>query len=307
MELYKKYRPKTFDEIIGQEHIIKSLKSMVEKNKVPHTLLFTGASGCGKTTIARIIRKELKCGKYDFIEMNCADVRGIDEVRKIRQRIQQAPINGKCRVWLIDEAHKLTNDAQNAFLKMLEDTPKHIYFMLATTEPNKLLKTIQTRSTEISVKGLTNTSMIKLISDICIKEKVKISDDVIDKIIENSEGSARKALVLLNQIIDLDSEDEMLEAIKKSTMEEQAIQIARALHNPRTKWPEMAKILKDNETEEPEQIRWMILGYAKAVLLGNSNIRNRAFEIIQVFRDNFYDSKNAGLTACCYEIIEGNK
>ena len=127
-ELYKKYRPKSFDRVNGQEAAIKSLSTFVEKGKIPHAILFTGPSGSGKTTLARIITKHLECGFSDFQELNCADLTGIEEVRKIRQRMNYACMGGKSRVWIIDEAHKLSNAAQNAFLKMLEDTPKPVSY-----------------------------------------------------------------------------------------------------------------------------------------------------------------------------------
>ncbi len=307
MELYKKYRPKTFKEVIGQSSSVKVLQSFIKKNKLPHTLLFTGPSGCGKTTLARILRRELKCGKHDFTELDCADFRGIDMVRNIRSRIQQAPISGKCRIWIIDECHKLTNEAQNAFLKMLEDTPNHVYFMLATTDPQKLRRTIRTRSTEIVVRSLNSKSLNNLLVSTLILEQKKVPDEVIEKIIECSDGSARKALVLLNQVVGLRNEDDMIEAIKATTAETQAIAIARALFNPRTKWSDMAKILKETVNEEPEQIRWMVLGYAKSILLSGGKLSGRAYLIIEAFRDHFYDSKWAGLTATCYEIIIGTE
>ena len=305
MELYRKYRPKKLDELVGQNSIVKMLQSMIDKNRIPHAILLTGQSGCGKTTIARILRKELKCGKHDFNELNCADNRGIEDIRKIRRRMKQVAISGKCRIWLIDEAHKLTNDAQNALLKMLEDTPSHIYFMLATTDPQKLTRTIRTRCTEIAVKPLSATDMNKLLLSICKLEKEKTSKKVLAKIIEVSEGSARKALVLLNQVIELDDEDESLDAIKASTAEVAGIMIARALFNTYTKWPAMAQILKDTAKEEPEGLRWMILGYAKTILLSGSKLSNRAYLVIEAFREHFYDSKHAGLTAACYEIVVG--
>lgn len=307
MELYKKYRPTKFDEIIGQSNTIKILKSFLKRNALPHTLLFSGPSGCGKTTLARILRKKLGCGKHDFIELDCADFRGIEMVRTIRSHLHQSPMDGKCRVWLIDESHKLTTDAQNAFLKMLEDTPQHVYFMLATTDPQKLKNTIRTRCTEIVVRSLNGKSIIKLLSYICGMEKIGLPEEIVDKIVECCNGSARKALVLLDQVAALKDEDDMLEAIRTTTAEIQGIAIARALHNPRVKWSEMAIILKETSTEEPEQIRWMVLGYAKNVLLGGGKLSSRAYLIIDAFRDHFYDSKHAGLAAACYEIIIGTK
>ena len=300
MELYKKYRPKKLKQMIGQSSSVKVLTTYIRKKKVPHAILFSGPSGCGKTTFARILRKEIKCSKFDFTEKNC---RKIEEIRQIRTRMNQAPIGGKTRVWLLDEAHQLTGDAQNEFLKMLEDTPKHVYFMLATTDPQKLKKTIRTRCTEIVVRTLVKKSMLRLLKDVCDKEKRKMPKDVIDEIIENSDGSARKALVLLDQVIELSNEEDMMEAIKVTTAEIQGIAIARALFNPRTSWSDMAKILKETTNEEPEQIRWMVLGYAKTILLAGGKLPSEAYIVIEAFRDHFYDSKHAGLAAACWEVI----
>ena len=307
MELYKKYRPRSLKQMIGQPSAVKVLTKMVKQNKVPHALLFSGPSGCGKTTFARILRRKLKCGRHDFTEVNCADFRGIDMVRDIRSHLQQVAISGDCRIWLIDEAHKLSNDAQNAFLKMLEDTPNHIYFILATTNSQKLLKTIRTRCTEIVVKSLNSRSLSNLIKVVLDGEKMEISDEIVEKIIDNSDGSGRKALVLLDQIINLEDEEDMLEAIKGTVAEIQGIAVARALHNPRTKWKEMSRVLKETADEDPEQIRWIVMGYAKTILLSGSKLSDRAYLVLDAFRDNFYDSKQSGLVAACYEIIHGAK
>lgn len=304
-ELYKKHRPKTFDEIVGQDSALKSLKSLVDKKRIPHTLLFTGPSGCGKTTLARILSKSVGCGKHDRVEVNCADFRGIDMVRDIRNRMNQSAISGNSRVWIIDECGKLSNDAQNAFLKILEDTPDHVYFMLATTDPLKLLKTIRTRCTEVAVKSLSEKDVSKLVKEISKKESIKVSEKVIDKIATSSEGSARKALVLLNQVMDLDDESDMLNSIESSVMEQQSIVIARALLNTKTKWSDMAKLLKESDIEDAEQIRWMVLGYMKSVMLSAGPMTSRAYTITDIFKDNFYDSKTAGLVNACYTVIAG--
>ena len=301
-ELYRKYRPKELNGLIGQDNIVKMLNRMISKKRIPHALLLTGPSGCGKTTVARILRRKLKCGRHDFVERN---YRKIEEIREIRLRMNRAPISGKTRIWLMDEAHQLTGDAQNEFLKMLEDTPNHVYFMLATTDPQKLKSTIRTRCTEIVVRSLGKKSLTKLLTYICKMEKMKLSEEVAEKIIECSNGSARKALVFLNQIAELDDEEDMIEAIKATTAEIQAIAIAKALFNSRTSWNDMTKILKETVNEEPEQIRWMVLGYAKKVLLGGGKLYSRAYLIINAFQDNFYDSKHAGLAAAAYEIIIG--
>jgi len=302
-ELYKKHRPKTLKEVVGQPSVVKMLEAKIKSKSVPHTLLFTGPSGCGKTTLARILRRALRCGKADFVELNCADMRGIDMVRSIRQRVSQAPISGDCRIWLIDECHKMTSDAANAFLKLLEDTPKHVYFMLATTDPQKVLKTIKTRATEVKVNTLRNSSLKKLIADVVKKEGISVTEEVVDKIIDCSEGSARKALVLLNQIIGLDDEDDQLENIQRPATERAAFDIARALGNFRTKWADMITILKEIKDEDPESIRWMVMAYGTSMMLGKAHARG--YLIVEAFRDPFYDSKRAGLVAACYEVICG--
>ena len=301
-ELYKKHRPASFKAVVGQNKVIQQLTEMMNESTLPHSLLFTGGSGCGKTTLARILKTKLNCSDSDFSEMNCADFRGIDTVRSIRQRMGMAPIGGNCRIWLIDEAAKLSSEAQHAFLKILEDTPSHVYFFLCTTDPHKLLKTIITRCTEFKLQEISEKDLIHLIGKVCRKEGAEVSQEVAQRIAEVSEGSARKALVILHQIIGLETEADQLAIIDTKDIQTQAIQIARALMNGKTRWKEMAEILR-GVNEEPESLRYMVLGYCSAVLLKSDN--KRAFCIIDAFRDNFYDSKKAGLIASCYEVING--
>ncbi len=304
-ELYKKHRPNSLDQIVGQPIAVRILETAIGQDSVPHFILFTGPSGCGKTTLARIVRKRLRCSRYDFIE---DAPRKIEDVRAIKRRIHQAPMKGICRVWLIDECHKLTSDAQDEFLKMLEDTPNHVYFLFTTTDPQKLKKTIRTRCTEIVVKPLSDDALVDLLSSVCEEEGEKINSQVIGKIVDNSDGSARKALVHLNSVIQLSSKDEQMDAILAATAEAVSFDIVRGLlYNSRTAWKEMAVILKVAEGEDPEQIRWLVLSCCKTELLKAGKFSDRAFLIIDVFRENFYDSKFAGLVAACFEIITGAK
>lgn len=302
-EIYKKYRPKELSEMVGQDVAVNTLEAAIEQDSVPHFVLFTGPTGCGKTTLARIVRRRLRCSRHDFIE---DAPRKIEDVRLIRRRIHQAPMKGKCRVWLIDECHKLTSDAQDEFLKMLEDTPSHVYFLFTTTDPQKLKKTIRNRSTEITVKPLSDRNLADLIAHVCTGEKTKIDAEVCSKIIGNSGGSARRALVFLDSVIRLSSKRKQLDTIVTATAELQAFEIVRALLYRKTVWKEMAVILKATEGEEPEQIRWLVLACCKTELLKAGKFAGRAYVVIDAFRDNFYDSKMAGLVAACYEVIEGS-
>lgn len=295
-ELYKIHRPSDFPQVIGQEDAIASLKHMAKSHKFPHTLLFTGPSGTGKTTIVRILKNKLKCSDTDFIELNAAKERGIDIVRQIAERMYLAPLSGKSRVYLVDEAHQLTTQAQESFLKILEDTPKHVYFMLCTTDPQKLKNTVLTRCTRVNLKSINNSDMKKLVQNVLISEEKELEEKVIDRLVDVSDGSARKALVFLNQIIEVPDVEKQMHLLQASGAEKQAIDIARALAAKKN-WKTLAGILKEVD-EDPEQIRRLILSYATTMLLkGNEP----AFTIIDCFKEHFYDSGRAGLVAAAYE------
>lgn len=304
-ELYKKHRPKSFKSVIGQPHAVQVLNKFLSNGSTPHTILFTGPSGVGKTTLARILRTELECSEADFHEINSADFRGIDMVRSIRSKMTLAPINGKCRIWLIDELHQLSSQAQEAFLKILEDTPSHIYFLLATTDPQKLKKALVNRCTVINLKSVQPPDLCKLLQSVCKREKVELTEEVQDRLLELAEGSPRKSLVLLHSVIGLEDPEEQIKVLEEKDTERQAIEIARLLMNPKTTWPKLAGVLKAVD-DDPEQLRWMILGYANSVLLSGGKTAPRAHMLIDSFRDNFYDSKKAGLAAACYEVVTGN-
>ena len=190
---------------------------------------------------------------------------------------------------------------------MLEDNPDHAYFILATTDPRKLLPTVITRCSEVKLKLLEDEDIERVLAEAIRKEKFKVSDEVVMKIREASEGSARKALVILEQIGDLDTEEEQLKAVQATSVNvEQAIALPRALINPRIQWPQVAAILKELK-DEPEGIRYLVLGYARSVLLGGGPMADRAFIIIDVFSSNFYDSKQAGLAAACWEVVHAGR
>lgn len=268
---------------------------------IPHKLMFSGPSGCGKTTLARILARKLDCDEdTDFCEINCADTRGIDMVRDVKRVMGLSPMAGSSRVWLMDEAHKLTNDAQTAMLKMIEEPPKHVYFILATTDPNKLIRTIQTRLTNIAVGAVPNDDLENMLTDIYSKESETVPDkDVLEKIVELADGSVRQAIKLLESVIGIDDPKKQLHALERQDSKRQAIEIARELFKYKPRWPTMAKILKDVD-EDPEKIRHMILGYANAIILKNLKLAPRAAQLIELFRDHYYDCGKSGLYASVF-------
>jgi DNA polymerase III gamma/tau subunit len=315
MELYKKYRPKKLKDIYGQDLVVKKIKAMTKKNDFPHTILFSGPSGCGKTTLAKIVAKRLKCHKTDYKEINAASERGVDDIRRIESRMHSMPLMGPVRVWTIDECHMLTREAKSASFKILEDTPDHIYFILCTTDPQKLDRPMITRSTKLDIHPVDEVDMLDMLLNVIKKANLELGisdvdhETVMEKIIEHSDGSPRQALVLLDQIRNLENAKEMLDGIEESHIKATGIHIARALMNSRITWKKMRPLLTEVTTNEVEGVRLVILGYANAAMLKTKTKSSlkRSLMIIDEFCDNFFDSKKAGLTRACFTIIAGSE
>lgn len=302
MELYKKYRPKCLDELVGQEGVVAALKKKLAQKNLPHTILLHGPSGCGKTSTARALAKELGCHlKLDYIELNAAESRGIDDVKSISMRMHLAPMHGPCKVWVLDECHAFTGPAQQALLKTLEDTPGHVYFFLCTTLPNKLLDTIRNRGMPFALKALSTKTMESLLGKVLKAEKLSVGEEALDKVIELANGSPRHALNLLDKITAIEGEEEQLRELDKASEESTGFQIAQHLMNPRSQWTDVAKLLRDL-SEEVETVRRVVLGYAASVLLKGKR-SDRAYLILTVFESAWYDSGKPGLVRACYEVM----
>jgi DNA polymerase III gamma/tau subunit len=298
--LYKKYRPRKLSDLVGNEEVRDQLLSMVKTKKVPHCILFAGPSGCGKTTLARIMGKKVGCSDGSLVEMNCSSFRGIDTIRDIGKLITLAPLSGTCRVWILDEFHQMSKDGQHAALKMLEDTPSHVYFFLCTTDPGKLLPTIRTRASLMEVRPLQDKELESLLGRIVDAEAIKLAPKVMDVLIDLSSGSARMALVLLDKIMHLPPKKQLRAMEKKAAEENEAIALCRALMDPGTSWKEIAGILLTLKGE-PEATRWAVLGYARSALVKGWGDRVRAYNVLCAFEDNFFDSKDAGLARASFQ------
>ncbi|MBI2635637.1 MAG: DNA polymerase III subunit gamma/tau [Parcubacteria group bacterium] len=198
--LYRKYRPQEWSEVIGQEHVVRTLTNALKLNRVGHAYLFSGPRGTGKTTIARLLAKSLECSDLDLIEIDAASNRGIDEIRELREGIKFAPTAGKYKVFIIDEVHQLTKEAFNALLKTLEEPPAHAIFVLATTEAHKVPETILSRVQQFAFRRLTVLEIMKKLSKIIEAEKIKINDDAIRLIANYAGGSYRDAESMLEQL-----------------------------------------------------------------------------------------------------------
>jgi DNA polymerase III subunit gamma/tau len=222
--LYRKYRPQTFSEVIGQEHVVKTLTNALSANLISHAYLFCGPRGSGKTSIARLLAKALNCenrkenefescnkcsscleinqgNAMDLIEIDAASNRGIDEIRELKEGIKFVPTKSKYKVFILDESHQLSKEAANALLKTLEEPPGHAIFILATTEIHKMIATIISRCQRFDFRKLTVPEIIKSLEAVSAKEKIKIERAALELIALNSGGAIRDALGLLDQTI----------------------------------------------------------------------------------------------------------
>lgn len=314
-EIYKRLRPKSLDDVTGQDKAVKVIRNALKSNNLPHAILLTGPSGVGKTTIARIIGHELGVIDYekttqptDFFEYNASDFRGVDTVREIRSRMGYSGLSKKkTRVYYMDEVHQMTGVAQNAMLKILEDTPNHVYFILSTSEPGKVIKAIHTRCTPIPLQGISDADMNKIVRRAAKKAKIKVkSDRVFRALVEAAQGSARQALVLLETLQGVKNEASQLDLIEKGDDAAPAIAIARALLDTRTQWFNMAKILKDNMIEDVERMRHLVLSYCQTILLSGKSM-GRAADIIAAMSPTCYNGKRPEFVGRCYDLVASKK
>lgn len=219
--LYRKYRPIDFETVVGQETVIKTLKNQIAKGSIAHAYLFCGTRGTGKTTIAKIFARAINCPNekngnpcnecntcksaldstnLNIIEMDAASNRGVEDIRRISDLLAYPPINDeKYKVFIIDEAHALTSTAAQAFLKILEEPPEYVVYILATTDPNKLPETILSRCQKYNFKRINIDTIVAYLKKICEKEKIEIDDDALAFIAEKSDGSMRESISKLDR------------------------------------------------------------------------------------------------------------
>src|SRR5512140_3552588 len=222
--LARKYRPQRFSDVIGQDHVTRTLKNAIEQQRIAHGYIFSGHRGIGKTTIARILAMALNCrskdhpvpepcgvcdscieiragNSVDVIEIDAATNRGIDEIRELREAARYRPARDRFKIWILDEAHQITDAAFNALLKTLEEPPSHVVFMLATTQPEDIPQTIRSRCQHFSFHAVRFDDIVGQLRDIATKEGIEADDNALPMLAEAGDGSMRDALSIMDQAI----------------------------------------------------------------------------------------------------------
>ena len=251
--LYRTYRPRDFEQVAGQDHITRTFKNALMNNKLAHAYLFSGPRGTGKTSIAKIIAKAVNCelapvanpcnqcetclgidknSIHDVIEIDAASNNGVDEIREIRDKVKYLPSVGRFKVYIIDEVHMLSTGAFNALLKTLEEPPKHVIFILATTEPHKIPATIHSRCQRFDFRGIALPDMLAKLNGIIEHEKIDIDETAVKLIAESAEGGMRDAISLLDQVVSYSDDTvtvDHVHAIRGSIAEDDLLSIGEAI------------------------------------------------------------------------------
>ena len=225
--LYRVYRPKTFGDVVGQEHIVKTLKNQIKNNNIGHAYLFSGTRGTGKTSTAKIFARAVNClnpineepcneceicidtlndNIMDIVEIDAASNNSVDDIRELRESVKYTPSKAKYKVYIIDEVHMLSQGAFNALLKTLEEPPSYVIFILATTEPHKIPATILSRCQRFDFKRVSSKDIASRMSYICKKENIEAEEKALSLIARNSQGALRDALSILDQCMSFGNE-----------------------------------------------------------------------------------------------------
>lgn len=298
--LHLKYRPKKFSEVIGHKEILKSIESLINKD-IPHAFLFSGASGCGKTTVARLIATLLNPDGTEIFEINIANTSGVDFIRKINEEAKYSPLIGDNKVYILDEVQMLTKEGQNCLLKLLEDSPKYSYFILCTTDPQKLILPIRNRCTSYTLKSLSDIEIKELLNRVSKEEQIKIPSDILDLIIYKADGIPRSALMYLNQVKEIKDFTEASKIMADDITEEgDIIELCKLLIKyPKVKWSDIVDSF-NKITIEPETIRIVISGYLSGCLKKNPSEKHA--NMLELFLSGLtYGSQKSELIYLLYK------
>lgn len=345
--LYRTYRPSTFDEVAGQQHIVKTLKNALESGKIAHAYLFCGPRGTGKTSMAKLFAKALNCeegighqcnecsncravldGSHpDVVEIDAASNNGVDQVRDLIDKVRYSPIKGRYKVYIIDEVHMMTPGAFNALLKTLEEPPAHVIFIMATTEPHKILPTIISRCQRFDFAKVSDEDLRKRLVDILAKEQVEYEPEALEWIISLADGGVRDALSILDQALAYSSrplKEKDIEDIFGLASKEEKIQFLELIAQHQAKealektsqfleggvelrrlTSDLLDILKDLLIYETtlDSSLCVVLKEEEAKHLGEMISNARCLEMIQILLEALQQYKNVSNIRSLFQIV----
>ncbi len=282
MALTDKYRPIRFEDVIGQQQVIKSLERVVNEKRAK-AFIFTGPSGCGKTSLARIVANRMAGGRAsitNITERDGAFASGAETVRELVSSILYKAIGeSPIKAIILDECHKLSNTAWNVLLKPIEEPPAHVYWMLCTTEPGKIPKTIKTRCIQYTLQPVKEEELLELLVQVADAEGFTLSDEVLEAVAEGAEGSPRQALNLLEACLHCKTAGEARQQMRTAGQNKEVIDLCRFLASDRGSWADAMKLVKALEGIEPEGIRIQVSNYLAAVAM-NAKDGNRAVGVL---------------------------
>ena len=304
-DLHTKYRPKKLDHVLGQDHIVKSLKDVLEKESC-HAFIFTGPSGVGKTTFARIIARHVKCSSVNLIEVDAATHTGIDAMRDIISSLNFAPLgDSRARVVIVDEAHALSKAAWQSLLKCIEEPPNGTIWVLCTTEASKIPDTIKTRCVVYDLKPVKKDDLFDYISEVAAAEKIELDKDCLYLIAEKAEGSVRRALTFLAQCAGASDMATCLSILKSAgEASAETIELCRLLMKG-ANWQSLMALVSKLE-DPPESIRRTVLGYYTKVALGakTGEAAAHALTVIEAFSEPYFvDTTTAPLLLSIGKVL----
>lgn len=301
--LYNKYRPKTFDEVIGQENVVASLKKSIAKRNA-QTYLFHGPSGVGKTTLARICAKELGAMKESIQEVDGATYNGVAEARELSKSMRHTPLFGDTKVIIMDECHRLSAAAWEALLKSTEEPPTWMYWFFCTTEFKKVIPTIRTRCATYGLKPVNNDNIRDLLVHIMDAEGIKFRRDIMALCANEANGSPRQAISNLEVCIDCKNKEQAAELLASAADAPEAVELARSLLYKRS-WKDAQRLVAGMRDLNAESVRHVMLAYFTNVALSTKTERDagRAIEIIDVFETPFPSGHIGHLVAACGRLL----
>lgn len=287
-----KYRPTDFDQVLGQPAAVKSLLSVLDSKAVPHSFLFTGPSGTGKTTMARIIATDLGISTRNLLEVDAATNSGVDDMRTLKQMVETPAFGADFRrMVLVDECHSLSKNAWQSWLKIIEEPPEHLFIVFCTTESGKVPKTIKTRCHSFDLKPIPIKTLEKLVDKVADREEINLPAGGSRLIANKADGSARQALVYLSVSRSCKNKKQLLSVLDEvDEKQDDVIKLCRLLIS-NTNFLEASKVVANLETQNMESVRIVVLNYVSSVLLKTKS-EDKAMHLLSIldeFSEPFRD------------------